>query len=46
MSAEEEAVADADAIVEDAREEMSVMLNEWRNCNEGPVKKQMFLEEF
>lgn len=35
-----------DAIVEDAREEMSVMLNEWRNCNEGPVKKQMFLEEF
>lgn len=34
-----------DAIVEDARTELSVMLNEWRSCNEGPIKKQMFVEE-
>lgn len=34
-----------DAIVEDTRTEIGVMLSEWKACNEGPVKKQMFLEE-
>lgn len=34
-----------DAIVEDARTEISVMLSEWRSCNQGPIKKQMFMEE-
>lgn len=34
-----------DDIVDDAKTEMGVMLTEWKTCNEGTVKKQMFLEE-
>lgn len=34
-----------DAIVEDVRTELSVMLSEWKSCNQGPIKKQMFMEE-
>ncbi|KAK5072646.1 hypothetical protein LTR51_005284 [Lithohypha guttulata] len=34
-----------DAIVEDARIELSVMLSEWKRSNEGPIRKQMFMEE-
>lgn len=34
-----------DAIVEDARTELSVMLNEWKRCNEDVFKRQMFMEE-
>lgn len=34
-----------DAICEDVRTELSAMLSEWKKCNEGPIKKQMFMEE-
>ena len=34
-----------DAIVDDARTEMGAMLSEWKNCNQSPIKKQMFMEE-
>lgn len=34
-----------DAIVEDAKTELYVMLNEWRSCNENPLKTHMFMEE-